>query len=506
MEYRAYSRQLLKRTNLTGVVPTVYTGSDWTTDSAMLTTDLLDGEMFLNTFDQRIWVCMSGSIYELPYSGSVPTFTSLPDVADTYLRKAEYLVRVNAAENAVEFVSGSDVTVATASYTVSSSYANNASTASVATLAMTASATDNATLYNNTYIDGDMYMIGAYNLYFNSGSLYVDNIYGLSPVQINNNLYIDTGIAYLSSSLTLGSSSTSQSGDIRWNGTDFQGYDGSTWISMTGQTSGSYVSTGNFTIFSQSVFDQFAGISIPSFASLPDTPSTYAGNANNILVVNDTADGVEFTDKLNIANLELTGSFHCSESIYSQNLYSENMHVQNQYGTRRNQFIQPKEISTTFLLTGSFQASPTKWSGSACYKVSSSIAENITGFKFQCIKSLNYTFIVPDFITNQTGSIFHYFATNNLSSPPHAIRIFSQSYSILSHDLENIVGSNNVTESIAILPDVGNSLSTEYQFAIIKNNLNNCKSGDIINYSFSIGYIGYEYINYFGNKISFDYK
>lgn len=179
----------------------------------------------------------------------------------------------------------------------------------------------------------------------------------------------------------------------------------------------------------------------------------------------------------------------------------------NQYGTRRNQFIQPKEINLGQLITGSFTESTSSWYGFNYYIASSSISDPFTSTAFQVIKSLNFKFIVPEFIINHTGSLFHYFTCNATGSSPRAIKIFSQSYSTFNHDLLSISNAiDNYTSSIIILPDIGNMLPSTSSIVLTECTLDKCNSGDIIDYNFSIGYVGYEYINYLGSRLSFDYK
>lgn len=65
-----YSRLLLKRSNQAGVVPTVTTA---TTLNNFTETDLFDGEMFLNTEDEKAYVRMNQSIFEFDLVGSGST-------------------------------------------------------------------------------------------------------------------------------------------------------------------------------------------------------------------------------------------------------------------------------------------------------------------------------------------------------------------------------------------------------------------------------------------------
>jgi hypothetical protein len=74
----------------------------------------------------------------------------------------------------------------------------------------------------------------------------------------------------------------------------------------------------------------------------------------------------------------------------------------NQYGTRRNQFVQPKEINVGQILTGSFTESTSSWNGFNYYIVSSSISDVFSPIDYQVVKTLNFKFIVPEFIINST--------------------------------------------------------------------------------------------------------
>jgi len=59
-----FSRILLKRTNTSGVVPTIpLTNSH--TDGTWRLTDIYDGELFLNTADNRLWCRAGNDIVEL---------------------------------------------------------------------------------------------------------------------------------------------------------------------------------------------------------------------------------------------------------------------------------------------------------------------------------------------------------------------------------------------------------------------------------------------------------
>ena len=62
-----YSRLVMKRSTVTGVVPTVPTGT--TIDNTWLSTDILIGEMFANVEDERLWYRNNSGITEVEFTG-----------------------------------------------------------------------------------------------------------------------------------------------------------------------------------------------------------------------------------------------------------------------------------------------------------------------------------------------------------------------------------------------------------------------------------------------------
>lgn len=64
-----YSRILTKRTSTTGIVPTI-PSSDSHLDGSWRSTDLYDGELFINTTDKRIWYRSGDAIIEISSGGS----------------------------------------------------------------------------------------------------------------------------------------------------------------------------------------------------------------------------------------------------------------------------------------------------------------------------------------------------------------------------------------------------------------------------------------------------
>jgi hypothetical protein len=73
-----YSRLLLKRTNIAGVVPTIPPVSA-TTLNQFTPTDIFVGEFFANVEDDRLWIRTNTGIVELNTSGSTGT-TVVPDL------------------------------------------------------------------------------------------------------------------------------------------------------------------------------------------------------------------------------------------------------------------------------------------------------------------------------------------------------------------------------------------------------------------------------------------
>ena len=67
-----YSRLLVKRTDNSGTIPTIPTG---TTLSTFTDTDTFVGEFFLNTTDDRLWVRTDNGQYEIMMSGNTSGYT-----------------------------------------------------------------------------------------------------------------------------------------------------------------------------------------------------------------------------------------------------------------------------------------------------------------------------------------------------------------------------------------------------------------------------------------------
>ena len=74
---RQDSRHRIKRTNLTGVVPTSHTASTDFTDGTWLNTDLREAELFYNIPDMRLWIGTGTSSIEIAQIGSTTSGNSL---------------------------------------------------------------------------------------------------------------------------------------------------------------------------------------------------------------------------------------------------------------------------------------------------------------------------------------------------------------------------------------------------------------------------------------------
>lgn len=73
---RQDSRHRIKRSNLTGVVPTVPTSSDFT-DGTWLNTDLRSGELFWNEADNQLFIGATGQAFEIALVGGTGSGNSL---------------------------------------------------------------------------------------------------------------------------------------------------------------------------------------------------------------------------------------------------------------------------------------------------------------------------------------------------------------------------------------------------------------------------------------------
>ena len=108
-----YPRVRIKRSTISGVVPTIPTSPkdpldhtiNQNTTSGWTTTDLYVGEMFMNTADDKLWFRSDNGINLIQYSGSTPTFIDLSDTPSTYTSNSSKYLQVNSGETGLEFVS-----------------------------------------------------------------------------------------------------------------------------------------------------------------------------------------------------------------------------------------------------------------------------------------------------------------------------------------------------------------------------------------------------------------
>jgi len=75
-----YSRVILKRSGISGATPTINTGSTNHTDGTWSPTDLYEGEIFLNSADDLMWVRTSNGILPISISGGSTSVTSAANI------------------------------------------------------------------------------------------------------------------------------------------------------------------------------------------------------------------------------------------------------------------------------------------------------------------------------------------------------------------------------------------------------------------------------------------
>lgn len=80
---REYTRLICKRATTTTTEPTVPSTSE--IDAGWVATDIYEGELFINTKDDRIWMRTQNGIVEIGTSGSIGTTLSTVDATPTDL-------------------------------------------------------------------------------------------------------------------------------------------------------------------------------------------------------------------------------------------------------------------------------------------------------------------------------------------------------------------------------------------------------------------------------------
>jgi hypothetical protein len=83
-----YSRLRIKRTDISGITPTIPTGS---TLSEMTDTDLFIGELFMNGIDDRVWIRTDNTIVSIPTLSQIPTSPSGLTANQLYTQTATQL-------------------------------------------------------------------------------------------------------------------------------------------------------------------------------------------------------------------------------------------------------------------------------------------------------------------------------------------------------------------------------------------------------------------------------
>lgn len=186
------------------------------------------------------------------------------------------------------------------------------------------------------------------------------------------------------------------------------------------------------------------------------------------------------------------------------NIMYKDMSIQNQWGTRRNVWIRPQDI-TVNLNAGTVIAD--SWNSLPCLNLSSATTESFGPISYYNISQLSFEVFVPEFIINKNCNAVHYFSYNGLDSGKLSrFIIYNQTASVFKTYLD---GTFTNISSYTSLLNASNFISSINANTIYSPNLPTTASGidsaDVINWRFDIGYSGSLSINYLGSRISFDY-
>jgi len=130
---KQFSKIILKRTDIPGVIPTIPSGSTGAVDvldhtlGGWLSTDIYVGEMFINSIDNKVFYRSDDGIHLFYYSGMTSTFITLDDVPLSYAGYGGYTLIVNSGETGLEFATAAptsfiDLTDTPNSYNTYSGY------------------------------------------------------------------------------------------------------------------------------------------------------------------------------------------------------------------------------------------------------------------------------------------------------------------------------------------------------------------------------------------------
>ena len=109
-------RMLIKRSTTTGDVPTIPTGSTGAIDvldhtrGGWLDTDIYEGEMYINSADNKAWIRYNSAIVELSSVSGYSSFTDLTDTPSLYTGQSGKTLTVNTSENGIEFIENTNIT------------------------------------------------------------------------------------------------------------------------------------------------------------------------------------------------------------------------------------------------------------------------------------------------------------------------------------------------------------------------------------------------------------
>ena len=171
--------------------------------------------------------------------------------------------------------------------------------------------------------------------------------------------------------------------------------------------------------------------------------------------------------------------------------------IKNQFGTRNNIWISPDDVR--FDGTNG-TVNTVDFNGFNAHELYSSTLSS----GYYIVGGFSFDFLVPEYIINPTGSIFHYFTWNVSTGTPKQSEFINQSYSKIVNNIST-VSTLNITSSISILDDIAIPISAPNTIYIEREDLNTISSGDIITYKFTHGYRNVSSIFYLGSRIVFDW-
>jgi hypothetical protein len=174
----------------------------------------------------------------------------------------------------------------------------------------------------------------------------------------------------------------------------------------------------------------------------------------------------------------------------------------NQWGTRRNVWISPYDVS----YTPSAEITPSTWNDIPSLILSSSVT---TAPPWTLVGPLTFNLFVPEFIVFQTCSIYHYFSANNVVGGLKKIAMYSSSVYTWFHNIDdtaipNVVGY--VSQSnYGPVEYVNSAIDDSKIFYLLNEHSSSLDSAQTITYKFVAAYVNMGTMNYLGSRIVFDH-